>query len=40
MPLSAWIMLILGCVVLYGGLLFGIYRAIRRKVQWDGWKKE
>ncbi len=40
MPTSAWIMLVLGCVVLYGGLLFGIVRAIRRKAEFDGLPKK
>jgi hypothetical protein len=31
MPLSAWIMFIFGCVVLYGGLAFCIAIAIRNR---------
>lgn len=31
MPLSAWIMFIFGCVVLYGGLAFCIAIAIRKR---------
>ncbi len=31
MPLSAWIMFLFGCVVLYGGLAVCITIAIRRR---------
>jgi hypothetical protein len=31
MPLSAWIMFIFGCVVLYGGLALCISIAIRKR---------
>ncbi|HEC72623.1 MAG TPA: MetS family NSS transporter small subunit [Thermoplasmatales archaeon] len=31
LPLSAIIMLILGCVVLYGGLAYFIYRALKKR---------
>jgi len=31
MPVSAIIMLVIGCVVLYGGLAYCISRAIRKK---------
>lgn len=31
MPLSAWIMFIFGCVVLYGGLATCIWIAIRKR---------
>jgi hypothetical protein len=33
MPVSAWLMLAFGCVFLYGGLLYGIVRAIRGKLE-------
>jgi len=33
MPVSAWIMLIFGCVVLYGGFLWSLRIALRRKKQ-------
>ena len=36
MPLSAWIMLVAASIVLYGGLLFGILRAVRQKAEFDG----
>ncbi|UCG99897.1 MAG: MetS family NSS transporter small subunit [Deltaproteobacteria bacterium] len=35
MPVSAIIMLIIGCVVLYGGLAYCISRAIRKKEKED-----
>lgn len=31
MPVSAIIMLIIGCVVLYGGLAYCLHRAIKKK---------
>jgi hypothetical protein len=31
LPLSAIIMFIFGCVVIYGGLAYFIYRAFRKK---------
>jgi len=31
MPISAWIMLILGCIVLYGGLAYCLYIAYRNR---------
>ena len=31
MPVSAWIMLIFGCVVLYGGFLWCLRIAIKKK---------
>jgi len=31
MPVSAWIMLIFGCVVLYGGFLWSLKIALRAK---------
>lgn len=31
MPISAWIMFVFGCVVLYGGLAWCIGIAIRRR---------
>lgn len=31
MPLSAWLMLIFGCLVLYGGLILCIAIAIRKR---------
>jgi hypothetical protein len=31
MPLSAWIMLVFGCLVLYGGLAWCIAIAIRKR---------
>ena len=31
LPLSAIIMLIFGCVVLYGGLAYFLYRALKTK---------
>lgn len=31
LPLSAIIMLIFGCVVLYGGLAYFVYRALKGK---------
>lgn len=34
MPLSAIVMLIFGCVVLYGGLVFCIRRAMKRS-KWE-----
>ena len=33
MPVSAWIMLFLGCVVLYGGLLMFILIAVKNQRQ-------
>jgi hypothetical protein len=31
MPISAWIMLIFGCVVLYGGLILCVIKATKKK---------
>ncbi|MDP8239469.1 MAG: MetS family NSS transporter small subunit [Candidatus Hatepunaea meridiana] len=31
MPISAWIMLILGCLVLYGGFLWSLLIALKAK---------
>ncbi|HHE46747.1 MAG TPA: MetS family NSS transporter small subunit [Bacteroidetes bacterium] len=31
MPVSAWIMLILGCVVLYGGFIWSLRIALRNR---------
>lgn len=31
LPLSAIVMLIFGCVVLYGGLAYFLYRAMKKK---------
>ncbi|HDN97597.1 MAG: hypothetical protein DRP67_02520 [Candidatus Omnitrophota bacterium] len=31
MPVSAWIMFIFGCLVLYGGLALCIYISLKRK---------
>ena len=39
MPIEAWIMLVVGCLVLYGGLIFGIIRAVKRKAEFDGLPK-
>ena len=39
MPLSAWLMFIFGCVVLYGGLAICIGIAIRRRDKQLGDKK-
>ncbi|RLF32115.1 MAG: hypothetical protein DRM98_04420 [Thermoplasmata archaeon] len=31
LPLSAIVMLVFGCVVLYGGLAYFIYRALKKR---------
>jgi hypothetical protein len=31
MPVSAWLMLVFGCIVLYGGLVYFIHIARRNK---------
>jgi len=36
MPVSAIVMLILGCVVLYGGLIFCLYRVIKGSRKREG----
>ena len=36
MPASAIIMLVLGCIILYGGLAYCISRAIRKKKHTEG----
>jgi len=38
MPISAWIMLIIGCLVLYGGLAVCIGIAVRSSRQKEGKK--
>jgi len=36
MPASAIIMLVLGCIILYGGLAYCISRAIKKKEHKEG----
>jgi hypothetical protein len=36
MPVSAIIMLVLGCIILYGGLAYCISRAIKKKEDTEG----
>ncbi|MDO9575010.1 MAG: MetS family NSS transporter small subunit [bacterium] len=36
MPVSAIVMLLFGCVVLYGGLMFCLYRAIKGSRKREG----
>ena len=36
MPVSAIIMLVVGCIILYGGLAYCISRAIRKKEKLEG----
>ena len=40
MSFSAWAMLVVGCVVLYGGVVYGIMRAVRHKAEFDGLPKD